>query len=84
MMKRMSTPALFMTINPADICDPLLGAIGGIDPVDWAKMSATAMNFFVARNPAAAAMFFDEVIQAFVRVILRYDPAAYNKAQAHR
>ncbi|KAJ7902453.1 hypothetical protein B0H13DRAFT_1621378, partial [Mycena leptocephala] len=32
MMKRMATPALFTTINPADICDPLLGAMGGIEP----------------------------------------------------
>ncbi|KAJ7070424.1 hypothetical protein B0H15DRAFT_793473, partial [Mycena belliarum] len=32
MMKKMATPALFITLNPADICDPLLGAIGGIEP----------------------------------------------------
>ncbi|KAJ7699721.1 hypothetical protein B0H16DRAFT_1212468, partial [Mycena metata] len=30
LMKKMATPALFITINPADICDPLIGAMGGI------------------------------------------------------
>ncbi|KAJ7021407.1 hypothetical protein C8F04DRAFT_972934, partial [Mycena alexandri] len=30
MMKKMATLALFITLNPADICDPLLGAMGGI------------------------------------------------------
>ncbi|KAJ7648174.1 hypothetical protein DFH06DRAFT_997279, partial [Mycena polygramma] len=30
MMKKMSTPALFLTLNPADICDPLLAAMGGV------------------------------------------------------
>ncbi|KAJ7084456.1 hypothetical protein B0H15DRAFT_923742 [Mycena belliarum] len=39
MMKKMATPALFMTLNPADICDPLLGAMGGIDPAIWAAIT---------------------------------------------
>ncbi|KAJ7127827.1 hypothetical protein C8R44DRAFT_830311 [Mycena epipterygia] len=38
LMKKMATPALFLTLNPADIIDPLLGAIGGIDPAAWAQM----------------------------------------------
>ncbi|KAJ7656081.1 hypothetical protein DFH06DRAFT_1269542 [Mycena polygramma] len=35
MMKKMATPALFITLNPADISDPLLGAMGSIDPEVW-------------------------------------------------
>ncbi|KAJ7774869.1 hypothetical protein B0H16DRAFT_1303005, partial [Mycena metata] len=31
---------------------------------------------FIAKNPAAAAIFFDEVIQAFIRIILRYDASS--------
>ncbi|KAJ7881691.1 hypothetical protein B0H13DRAFT_2235550 [Mycena leptocephala] len=45
MMKKMATPALFMTINLADICDPLLGAMGGINPGEWAKMLSSGSYF---------------------------------------
>ncbi|KAJ7602621.1 hypothetical protein DFH06DRAFT_914249, partial [Mycena polygramma] len=70
MMKKMSTPALFLTLNPADICDPLLAAMGGVDPAMWASMKMIDRKIFVAKNPAPAAMFFDEVIKAFIRIIL--------------
>ncbi|KAJ7927862.1 hypothetical protein B0H13DRAFT_1568883, partial [Mycena leptocephala] len=70
MMKKMSTPALFLTINPADICDPLLGAMGGIEPEVWANMTSKSRKQFIAQNPAAAALFFDEVIKSFVEIIL--------------
>ncbi|KAJ7659695.1 hypothetical protein DFH06DRAFT_1269127 [Mycena polygramma] len=76
MMKKMATPALFMTLNPADILDPLLGAMGGIDPGEWAKMTSTARKVFIAQNPATAAVFFDEIIQAFIKIVLSYDPAS--------
>jgi hypothetical protein len=75
MMKKMSTPALFLTINPAEICDPLLGAMGGIDPDVWANMTSKSRKQFIAQNPAAAALFFDEVIKSFIEIMLRYDPA---------
>ncbi|KAJ7090623.1 hypothetical protein C8R44DRAFT_648096, partial [Mycena epipterygia] len=64
LMKKMATPALFMTLNPADILDPLLGAMGGIDPEDWAKMDGFQRKLFVAKNPAPAA-------QSDVRCIAR-------------
>lgn len=76
MMKKMGTPALFMTINPADIADPLLGAIAGITPGDWEKMSSFERQKFVARNPGPAAQFFDAVITNFIRIILAYDPSS--------
>ncbi|KAJ7088871.1 hypothetical protein B0H15DRAFT_780469, partial [Mycena belliarum] len=44
-------------------------------------MSAKARKIFVAQNPAAAAVFFNEIIQAFIRVILRYDPSATSETQ---
>ncbi|KAJ7801440.1 hypothetical protein B0H13DRAFT_1511453, partial [Mycena leptocephala] len=31
-IKKLGTPALFLTLNPADICDALLGEMNGIDP----------------------------------------------------
>ncbi|KAJ6572654.1 hypothetical protein B0H10DRAFT_1964367 [Mycena sp. CBHHK59/15] len=46
MMKWMATPALFLTINPADIMDPLLGAIGGIDPAVWSAMTDFDQRMF--------------------------------------
>ncbi|KAJ7126132.1 hypothetical protein C8R44DRAFT_830719 [Mycena epipterygia] len=72
MMKKMATPALFLTLNPADIIDPLLGAMAGIAPEVWAAMTSFQRHRFVARNPGPAAMFFDEVIKNFIRIILKY------------
>jgi hypothetical protein len=70
----MGTPALFMTINPLDIADPLVGAMGGLESEVWAKMTTFERMVFVAKNPGPAAQFFDEVMKAFIRIILRYDP----------
>ncbi|KAJ7088627.1 hypothetical protein C8R44DRAFT_836058 [Mycena epipterygia] len=80
LMKKMATPALFMTLNPADILDPLLGAMGGIDPEDWAKMDGFQRKLFVAKNPAPAAQFFDEMQR-----LLRHGggPRARNVALSH-
>ncbi|KAJ7909562.1 hypothetical protein B0H13DRAFT_1616465, partial [Mycena leptocephala] len=59
LMKKMATPALFVTVNSADIIDPLLGAMSGIDPAVWAAMNAYDRKVFVARNPGVAAPFFE-------------------------
>jgi hypothetical protein len=32
LIKKLSTPTLFLTLNPADIADPLLGAMAGVLP----------------------------------------------------
>ncbi|KAF8193072.1 hypothetical protein K438DRAFT_1443719, partial [Mycena galopus ATCC 62051] len=78
LIKKFSTPALFLTINPADIADPLLAAIAGVDPGKWRAMSSTDRQVFVAKNPGAAAVFFDEVIKAFIRIILKGDTPKSN------
>ncbi|KAJ7070425.1 hypothetical protein B0H15DRAFT_793462, partial [Mycena belliarum] len=44
-------------------------------------MSSKERNIFIAQNPAAAALFFDEVIQGFIRIILRYDPSSVSAEQ---
>ncbi|KAJ7832113.1 hypothetical protein B0H13DRAFT_1578646, partial [Mycena leptocephala] len=72
-IKKLGTPALFLTLNPADICDALLGEMNGIDPEVWAR---TARKIVIAEIPAVAAMSFNEVIQAFIRIILRYEETA--------
>ncbi|KAJ7868205.1 hypothetical protein B0H14DRAFT_2346661 [Mycena olivaceomarginata] len=38
LIKKFSTPALFLTLNPADIADPLLGAIAGVVPDEWKEL----------------------------------------------
>ncbi|KAJ6625355.1 hypothetical protein B0H10DRAFT_2161908 [Mycena sp. CBHHK59/15] len=47
MMKKLSTPALYITINPSNICDPLLGAIAGIDPNIWSAMKSDECTIFI-------------------------------------
>ena len=72
LIKKYSTPALFMTLNPSDLTHPLVGKFGGV-PVDvWREMSSSERARFVARNPGAAALFFDEMMSAFIDTILRY------------
>ncbi|KAJ7612826.1 hypothetical protein DFH06DRAFT_1274602 [Mycena polygramma] len=72
LIRQMSTPALFVTLNPADIVDPLLGAMGDLDFDTWSSMSRFERSRYVARNPAVAALYFDRVINAFVHRILKY------------
>ncbi|KAJ6601475.1 hypothetical protein B0H10DRAFT_2167437 [Mycena sp. CBHHK59/15] len=76
MYKKMSTPALFITINPADTYDLLLGAMGGIEPDIWANMMYDERGIFVVRHPGPAAEYFDFVITHFIDVILKYNPKA--------
>lgn len=67
----LSTPALFITLNPADVMNPLMGVLGGINPDAWRAMSKFERTKFVALHPAAAAKFFDIIIRAFIDIILR-------------
>lgn len=72
LMKMMSTPALFLTLNPSDLTNPLLGVMGGLQVDDWTMMSQEQRAVFVANNPGPAAQFFDLMIKAFVDIILGY------------
>lgn len=72
LMKKYSTPALFVTINPADVYHPLLGVMGGKEAEEWRAMSRHERAVFVARNPGPAAQFFDTMITSFVKHILRH------------
>ncbi|KAJ7326157.1 hypothetical protein DFH08DRAFT_639273, partial [Mycena albidolilacea] len=78
LIKKLSTPALFLTLNPADIADPLLGAMAGVFPDEWKSWDGFKRRKFIAENPGPAAIFFDEVIKAFIRIILCYDPSAVS------
>ncbi|KAJ7938803.1 hypothetical protein B0H13DRAFT_1451506, partial [Mycena leptocephala] len=54
LIKKLATPALFHTLDPADIADPLVAAIAGIDPEEEEKMDAFQRKVFVAKNPGPA------------------------------
>ncbi|EIM80173.1 uncharacterized protein STEHIDRAFT_32816, partial [Stereum hirsutum FP-91666 SS1] len=71
MFKSCGCPALFMTLNPADIHSPLMQVLAGINPEIIGRMTAFERAKVVADNPDAAAKFFDLVITAFRDYILR-------------
>ncbi|KAF8182189.1 hypothetical protein K438DRAFT_2166724 [Mycena galopus ATCC 62051] len=72
----MATPVLFLTLTPADIADPLLGAIGSVLPENFRKMDVFQCRLFVAKNPGSEAIFFDKIILASIRIILKYDASS--------
>ncbi|KAJ7914190.1 hypothetical protein B0H13DRAFT_2325516 [Mycena leptocephala] len=44
LIKKLATPALFLTFNPADIADPLLAAMAGMDPEEWKAMDSARFS----------------------------------------
>ena len=74
-MKEFGTPALFITINPSDIHNPLVGVMAGMSPEKWRSMDTHSRGAFVAKNPCLASLFFDYTIKHFVSMILHYGDA---------
>ena len=72
LMKKYSTPALFITINPADIYHLLLGVLGGKEIEEWQRMNRHERAVFIACNPGTAAQFFDIMMKAFIDIIVRH------------
>jgi hypothetical protein len=71
------TPCLFVTLNPADVHNPIVRILAGEDinlenPQRGEDMSSWRRKLLVAKNPATAALFFDKMIQGFIDVILGY------------
>lgn len=67
----LSTPALFLTVNPADVMNPLMGTLGGVSPDEWVAMRKFDRSVYVARRPGIGARFFDIMIRAFIRIVIR-------------
>ena len=71
------TPALFVTLNPSDIHNPLVRLLAG-DEIDLERaqqgveLSEWQRTVHAASHPAACAMFFHLVISTFIDVILRH------------
>ncbi|KAJ7086532.1 hypothetical protein C8R44DRAFT_650820, partial [Mycena epipterygia] len=65
-------PSFYITINPADVYNPLVKFLAG-DEIDLDRMSPeTVPKYFdqaslVAKNPAVAAQFFNVYMKAFIK-----------------
>lgn len=78
MMMELGLPSFFITINPADIYNPIVKLLGGSD-IDIDNMPPLAVPqfreqaFLVAKNPTVAAKFFNLYMKAFIKTILGFD-----------
>lgn len=73
----LGTPSLFITLNPADLHSPIFCHFAGAK-VDLDSNSPELPSGFerlslLARNPAAAARFFNSIMRAFIDVVLDMD-----------
>jgi len=75
----LGVPSFYITVNPADVYNPIVRYLSGHDididnlmshevPTYWEQAKA------IARNPCIAADFFNMYLNAFFSAILRYDP----------
>lgn len=83
LMMDQGLPSFYITINPADVFNPLVKFLAGSDididnllpeqvPDYWEQ------SYLVARNPAVAAKFFNIYMKAFISAILGYDADKKN------
>lgn len=70
-------PHFYVTINPADVYNPLVRFLAGSDiDIDTCLPSDHdyhSQAYLVAKNPAAVAKFFNVYMKAFIKAILGYD-----------
>ena len=80
LMHSKGMPTFFITINPADVYNPLVKLLAGADidvdnllpgeePDYWEQ------SILVARNPVVAARFFHTYMTAFIKTLLKWDPS---------
>jgi hypothetical protein len=80
MMFDLGLPSFYLTINPADVYNPIVSVLAGAD-FDLDAMTASDVSTWknqaslVAGNPFIVARFFRNYIEAFLSTILAYDPA---------
>jgi hypothetical protein len=79
LMVEKGMPSFYITINPADVYNPLVKFLAGGDinidnmcPQDVPDHIRQAIT--IAKNPAVAARCFDIYMKAFIKMILAYDP----------
>jgi hypothetical protein len=71
-------PSFYVTINPADVYNPLVKFLTGSD-IDIDNMFSEDIpkyweqTVLIAKNPAITTKFFDIYMKAFISTILGYD-----------
>ncbi|KAJ6525399.1 hypothetical protein B0H19DRAFT_887420, partial [Mycena capillaripes] len=73
------TLLFYLTINPADVYNPLVKFLAGEEIDVDSLLPADIPNYWyqsvlVAKNPAVAARFFNLYMKAFISALLGYDP----------
>lgn len=83
-------PTLFVTLNPADVDNPIVRILGGEDIVIEDVLRGEDMDehrrkIFAAKHPAACAQFFHSMISSFINVILKPSkkPGLFGKCSAY-
>jgi hypothetical protein len=81
MIISLGAPSLFITINPADLYNPLVCVIAGEDisldsflPETGPAHAFFNQSQFIAKNPVVAAQFFDIYLNTFFSSILAHRP----------
>jgi hypothetical protein len=75
----LGVPSFFITVNPADVYNPIVKFLAGND-IDIDNLLSNQVPTYwdqagiIAHNPCIAAEFFDVYINAFISAILQYDP----------
>jgi hypothetical protein len=72
LIRKFSSPALFITINPHDISSNVLTSCAEIPHSVWEAMSVYEHLAFVAKHPDIAARAFDMQIHSFIDVVVCY------------
>lgn len=86
LLKTYGCPALFITLNPADIHHKLMHILSGRSEATFGETSSFSRKKNVADHPASAAVFFDTMINAFIKHILRYgrdEAGVFGTCQAY-
>jgi hypothetical protein len=76
-------PSFYITINPADVFNPLVKFLAGseidIDALLPEEVpSYMEQSILVAKNPVIASKFFNIYMKAFIKNILQFDPESHE------
>lgn len=83
MMMEHRLPNFYITINPADVYNPIVKFLSGAD-IDIDSLLPDEVprfmeqSIFMAKNPVIAAKFFNLYLKAFMPCILGYDESSEN------
>ena len=86
LIRTFEMPAFFITINPSDICNLLIGLLGDIQVHEWQVMTSFKHGAFVACHPVLAAMFFHKIMAHFLDIVVHADsesPGLFEWCEAY-